>query len=60
MPLECSSTVVCQAQPGTRSSFLAQLRITKEHTLERTPNLQKTALANENLNRLQFFRLSDP
>jgi len=32
----------------------AQLRITTEHTLERTPNLQKTALANENLNRLQF------
>jgi hypothetical protein len=30
----------------------AQLRITTEHTLERTPNLQKTALANENLNRL--------
>jgi len=61
MPLECGSTAVCKAQPGHTLMLLLRSRELRRNTLWNEPQTcKKTALANENLNRLQFFRLSDP
>ena len=55
IPPECGSTAACKAQPGHTLILLLRSCELRRNTLWNEPqNLQKTALANENLNRLQF------